>query len=528
MKNISVERLVLAGFLAAAVALVLLAGIAWRSAVKSDEVAAQVTRTHQVLTAVGQIMFGLTRAETAQHGYDIYGKNDYLNSRDESLFNVVRSVGEAEQLIVVPEQMERLRQLKRLIVQRMEVFRLDHRSRNANGRIVVAGFNASLPIMEQIHQAIDRIVEIENSRLWEREAENALQRKIEYVSFGVLGVFLPLVFIFLFLRIRHAMCLSRDEETQFKKNKLELEQEGRKKSDFLAHMSHELRTPINSIMGFSELLKEGRLGKLTKAQTEYINDIYSNGQYMLALVNNILDLSKAEAGKMTLDLELVEISALLDNGISIIKEKVASQRVRLHLDIQPGLDDICIHADPLKARQIFYNLLSNAIKFTPDEGQLKLCMRRVPRTEVGEVSGYWPSRAFPLADSEFMEFLEISIADSGVGIPSAGLGLLFQPYSRINSGAARKFEGTGLGLVLVKHLVELHGGTEAVESSEGHGSRFIVWLPLRTNVGAATEPQELIEHQFVPEATGKMHKFSARAVVEQARQLVQQRTFVNV
>lgn len=492
MKNISVERWVLAGFISATLVLVLLGGVAWRSTVKSDEVSAQMMRTHQVLTTVGQIMFNLSRAETAQHDYDIYGKNDYLNSRDASLLNVVRSVGEAEQLIVVPEQMERVHQLKKLIVQRMETFRLNPKIRNANGRIVVTEFTAGLPVMEQINHAVDRIVEIENSRLWEREAENALQRKVEYMSFGLLGTFLPLAFIFLFLRIHRAMQISRDEKVVLKRNQHGLEASCRNKAEFLAHMSHELRTPINSIVGFSELLKNGQLGKLTKKQNEYIDDIYGSGQHMLSLINNTLDLSKAEAGRMTLDLERVEISALLDNGISMVKEKVASRRVRLHLDTQPGLDDLYIHADPLKARQILYNLLSNAIKFIPDNGQLKLCVRRVPRSEVGEVSGYWPSRTFPLADSEFMEFLEIGVADSGIGIAPEGLEQLFQPYSRINSGAARKFEGTGLGLMLVKHLVELHGGTVAVESSEGYGSRFIVWLPLRTDVGATTEPQQLI------------------------------------
>jgi signal transduction histidine kinase len=541
MKNISIERMVPGAFIAAAVVLVLLGGMAWRSAVKADEASSQVMRTHQILTTVEQIMFNLTRAETAQRDYYIYGENYYMQRRDKSLLDVANSVGEAERLIIVPVQQEHLRQLKMLISQRMEYFLMDHnghgkriaterefnvKAHHTNGQLVVVGFGSRPPILDQIHDAIGRIVEKENGSLLEREAEHAFQRKIEHMSFVMLSVYFPLLLFFLFLRIRRTMRLIRDEELLLKNANLKLEKASRMKSEFLAHMSHEIRTPINSIMGFSELLKDGRLGKLTKAQTGYLNDIYDSGQHLLSLINNILDLSRIEAGKMALDLEPVEISALLDNSIFIIREKIATQHVRLHLDVQPGLGEI--HVDPIKVRQILYNLLSNAVKFIPDNGQLKLRARRVPRSEVGQVSGNWPSRTFQLAEREFTEFLEISVVDCGIGIPREGLTRLFQPYSQIASGAAHKFEGTGLGLMLVKHMAELHGGTVAVESAEGKGSRFIVWLPLRTNVVAAIMPEELISRQSAPEVRMKTRKISARALLEQARQLAQQRTFVNI
>ena len=525
MNNISIERLVLRGFLAAMILLVLLGGIAWHSAVKSDEISSQILRTHQVLTSVGQVMFNLTRAGAARRDYDIYGENYYLKRRDESLLNVIRSVDEAGQHLVVPEQQDRLRQLKMLIAQRMEVFHGDHNSRKSSGQVIAAGFNSSPSVMEQIHHTIDRIVETENIRLREREAENAFQRKVEYVSFVMLSVIL-LSSLFLLLHILRALRQVRDEEMPLKNAKLE--EESRVKSELMAHMSHELRTPINAIMGFSDLLKAGQLGKLSRAQAEYISDIYSSGQHMLALVNNILDMSKAEAGKMTLDLEPVEISELLANSISIIKEQVASQRVFLNFEVQPGLGGIYIQADTLKVRQIILNLLSNAVKFTLEGGRLRFGVRRVPRSEVGQVSGYWPSRTFPLARSEFMEFLEISVADDGIGIPPEGLERLFQPYSQINSGSARKFEGTGLGLMLVKCMAELHGGTVAVESAESQGSLFIVWLPLRTDVGAMTVSNELMQQQFTQRAISKACKVKTKEVLEQARKLAQQRTFVHV
>lgn len=549
MKNISVERLVLGGFITATVVLVLLGCIAWSSALKSDEALGQVMRTHQVLTSVGQIVFNLTRAETAQRDYEIYGENYYLKRRDKSLLNIVRAVDEAERHIVVPEQQEQLRQLKKLIVRRMGNYPLSHdethdhftvlpkegkqvadfflrngdggkaslrkilnNARNSNNLIMDAGSDSSFLSLEQIHHAIGQIVEMESATLSEREAENAFQHKVERTSFSLLGMFLLLLLFFLFLHIRRAMRLSRDEATRLKSCKLQLEEASRNKSNFLAHMSHELRTPINAIMGFSGLLKAEQLGKLTKAQAEYVSDIFSSGEHMLSLVNNILDLSKIEAGKMTLDLEPVEMPVLLDGAISIIRGQAASRHMRLCLDVQPGLDDIQV--DPLKTRQILYNLLSNAVKFTPVDGQLKLRARRVPRADVGKMSGRCPSRLFPLAGSEFMEFLEISVADSGPGIPRDGLERLFQSYSRIGSVSTHKSEGTGLGLMLVKHLAELHGGTVAVESAEGQGSLFIVWLPLRTDVGAASEPKELITSEIIV----KSRKICTKVLLDLARQ----------
>ena len=138
-----------------------------------------------------------------------------------------------------------------------------------------------------------------------------------------------------------------------------------------------------------------------------------------------------------------------------------------------------IQADARKVKQILYNLLSNAVKFTSEGGQVPLRASRVPRAAVGQLSGSWTGRSFPLADNEFEEFLEISVTDNGIGISGDGLERLFKPFSQIDSGLARKFEGTGLGLAMVKLLAELHGGAVAVESAVGEGSRFTVWLPLR-------------------------------------------------
>jgi PAS domain S-box-containing protein len=220
-----------------------------------------------------------------------------------------------------------------------------------------------------------------------------------------------------------------------------LEDSSRTKSEFLANMSHELRTPLNAIIGFSEVLRDGLLGELTAKQRGFISDIFGSGQHLLSLINDILDLSKVEAGKMLLDLEPLSVSALLANSLTIIREKAASRRIHLEMDVPEELGTI--HVDARKVKQIVYNLLSNAVKFTAEGGQVQLRANRVPRGEVGDLSGPWAGRSL----------VHDEVIDSGV----------------------EEF------LKVVKLLAELHGGGVAAMSAAGEGSCFIVWLPFRVH-----------------------------------------------
>jgi PAS domain S-box-containing protein len=274
--------------------------------------------------------------------------------------------------------------------------------------------------------------------------------------------------------------LKRFEQTLRHKN-LELEEASRMKSEFLANMSHELRTPLNSIIGFSELLKDGLMGEMNGQQREFIGNIFSSGSHLLSLINDILDLSKIEAGTMTLDLELVHFPLLMADSISAIKEMAANRRIRLEIGAAPDLGSV--HADPRKVKQILYILLSNAVKFTEEGGRVTLRAGIVPHSKVGQLSGMGVGRRFPFSNTEFAEFLEVSVADSGIGISPEGLQRLFIPFSQIDAGLNRKFEGTGLGLAMVKLLAELHEGTVAVQSTVGEGSCFTTWLPIRAPVG---------------------------------------------
>ena len=289
-----------------------------------------------------------------------------------------------------------------------------------------------------------------------------------------------------FAAARDVTELKRYEQTLRQKN-VELEGASRMKSEFLANMSHELRTPLNAIIGFSEVLKDGLIGELTPQQRGFIGDIFSSGKHLLSLINDILDLSKVEAGKMMLDLEPVQVSSLFVNSLSIIREKAATRRIRLTMDAPEELGST--QADARKVKQIVYNLLSNAVKFTTEGGEVTLRAGRVPRAEVGQPSGSWTGRSFPsTVEDTFAEFLQISVTDNGIGVSPDGLERLFKPFSQIDSGLARKFEGTGLGLAMVKLLAELHGGAVAVESTVGVGSCFTVWLPHRMTVEGAITP----------------------------------------
>src|SRR5687767_9672625 len=215
-----------------------------------------------------------------------------------------------------------------------------------------------------------------------------------------------------FAAARDVTELKRYERTLQLKN-VELQDASRMKSEFLANMSHELRTPLNAIIGFSEVLRDGLVGPMSEQQRNFTGDILRSGQHLLSLINDILDLSKVEAGKMLLDLDPVEVSSLFVNSLTIVREKAAARRIRLTLETEkePG----SIMADARKVKQIVYNLLSNAVKFTGDGGLVTLRAAKVDRARVGQLAGK-PGRTFTPSENSFAEFLEISVADSGIGI----------------------------------------------------------------------------------------------------------------
>jgi signal transduction histidine kinase len=229
----------------------------------------------------------------------------------------------------------------------------------------------------------------------------------------------------------------------------------RAKSEFLANMSHELRTPLNHIIGFTELIVDKRLGDLNAKQNKFLTNVLQSGQHLLSLVNDILDISKVEAGKLDLQAAPVDLKHLLKNSLVMVKEKALKHRIKLSLDTD-GVPER-ITADERKLKQILYNLLANAVKFTPDRGSVK-CTARL---------------------SDLFGGIEVSVTDTGIGISPDDLKRIFEPFVQADGSISRRYEGTGLGLSLTQKLVELHGGRIWAESDgKGKGSRFSFTLPL--------------------------------------------------
>jgi signal transduction histidine kinase len=233
----------------------------------------------------------------------------------------------------------------------------------------------------------------------------------------------------------------------------ELEAASRHKSEFLANMSHELRTPLNAIIGFSEVLGERMFGELNDKQSEYVQDILSSGRHLLALINDILDLSKVEAGRMELELSRFDLPAAIGSAVILVRERATRHGLALELSVDDRLGPFV--GDERKIRQVLLNLLSNAVKFTPEGGRIQV-------------------RAAPADDA-----VEISVSDTGIGIAPEDQEAIFQEFRQVGTDYARKREGTGLGLALARRFVDLHGGRIWVKSRPGEGSTFTFTLPVR-------------------------------------------------
>ncbi len=254
----------------------------------------------------------------------------------------------------------------------------------------------------------------------------------------------------------------------------------RAKSDFLANMSHEFRTPLNHILGFTELVVDKKFGGLNSTQEEYLTDVLHSSRHLLSLVNDVLDLSKVEAGKMELEISEVNLRRLLESSLVMVREKAMKHAIVLTIEGDSIPDRV--PADERKLKQVMYNLLSNAVKFTPDGGAAAISARRVFAAgdrwpENGPETGvqHGSKRRLPRG-----EWVEVSVRDTGIGIAGDDLERIFEPFEQGDNSIGRKYQGTGLGLSLTRRLVELHGGVIRVESEGvGKGSTFRFILPLK-------------------------------------------------
>lgn len=260
--------------------------------------------------------------------------------------------------------------------------------------------------------------------------------------------------------LRKEVIERRQAEQNLKHARKVAEKANQAKSEFLSNMSHELRTPLNHIIGFTELVVDRNFGELNPVQGEYLNDVLDSSQHLLSLVNDILDLSKVEAGKLELKPGPVELRPLIEGSLNMIRENALKNRIdlRFRIDALPEK----FSADQRKLKQILYNLLSNAVKFTPEGGWIEVT---AGVTDSGYTGG---------------EAVQIGVSDSGIGIENGDMERIFNPFEQVDNSRSRRYQGTGLGLSLTKRLVESHGGRISAESrGKNQGSRFVFTIPIR-------------------------------------------------
>jgi len=244
----------------------------------------------------------------------------------------------------------------------------------------------------------------------------------------------------------------REKNAELERQSRCVEEANRLKSEFLANMSHELRTPLNAITGFSELMIDGKVGPISSEQAEFLGDILSSSKHLLALINDVLDLAKVEAGKMEFYSEPVSLTKLIGEVTETLRAIAAEKKIVIGTDVAAEVDQVS--TDPAKLKQVLYNYLSNALKFTPEGGTVIV-------------------RARPETSSSF----RIEVEDNGIGIRDEDIGKLFSEFRQLDSGIAKKSQGTGLGLALCKRMVEAQGGSVGVQSTFGKGSVFYIVLP---------------------------------------------------
>ncbi|HAV76466.1 MAG TPA: hypothetical protein DCX53_03835 [Anaerolineae bacterium] len=255
----------------------------------------------------------------------------------------------------------------------------------------------------------------------------------------------------------------KERTAELNRLNLELEHANRAKDEFLATMSHELRTPLNSILGFSEYLLEQRRGPLNEKQEQYIQMISSSGSHLLVLINDILDVSKIEAGKLNIHPEIISVTEICESSLNFIKTEAIKKSISV--EFINDTSTTTMRADPQRLKQILVNLLNNAVKFTPEKGRVSLEVKI----------------------SAEREQILFSVSDTGIGIKQNDLNKLFSPFTQVDNSLSRRQEGTGLGLVIVYKLTELHGGSIQVESEFGKGSRFNVVLPWKLDESLSPE-----------------------------------------
>lgn len=481
----AIQRRMALVFIVSAVTVFSLLMLSWKLVADGDSAAQEIDRKQQVLLHLARVRATSTEIEWATQNFRLTGNNEFLGTRNAALAEREQSLLALDSLIThPPEQVERYAKLRATIEQRKTIALAVEQIRQTQGEAAAQAYVARslLPMTTSRLKTLRDSMRDDEIRQLGRDVSLRQANQRATLAFGTLGsiglfVLLALTWRLIqrqFRQLDQASSVLQDQAQAISESNASLHHANQLKDEFLANMSHELRTPLNAIIGFAEVLRDGLAGDVSARQKEYLNDIAEAGNHLLALINDILDLSKVEAGQLVLDPEAIDVAAALHQTTSIIREKALTHRLSLDVRVAPDVGPLW--ADARKFKQIIYNLLSNAVKFTPDGGRIGLSAQCVAADEVP--AGTDPARH---ADT----YLEVAVSDTGIGISDQDQLRLFKSFAQIDSALSRHHTGTGLGLALVKGLVALHGGTVGLESCVGQGSTFRFWLPIQRPMPSA-------------------------------------------
>ncbi|MFZ6645886.1 CHASE3 domain-containing protein [Undibacterium sp. TJN25] len=460
------------GFILGLVTLSFVGAMAWRTNDRQATDAFEVNRARDVMTALEALRYTVTDGETGMRGYVISGEPAHLGSYQNNLNSVDNSY---DQLRILagdsPQQQPQLKILKSLLDERRASLAKILQLRQEQGMDAMRDsyFAGKGPALhEQIRQAIDMLQQTERGILSMDIATLQASTKEARLAIAAGGLLALLITVLSFFVIRRDVARRAVIDDALRKVNEDLQvataraqQSDRIKSAFLATMSHELRTPLNSIIGFSGILFQELAGPLNTEQKKQLGMVRESSRHLLALVNDVLDISKVEAGQLKVLQMPFQITESLNRTVGLVAPLAEKKGLTLLTRIAGDLGEVV--SDKRRLEQILINLLSNAVKFT-EKGQITLTAERVDDYSAGE-------------DGVTQQIMRVQISDTGMGISAEDLPTLFQPFRQIEDRVDKPYEGTGLGLAITQRLLALMGGQISVESEVGRGSIFTVILP---------------------------------------------------